>query len=630
MNKISRFYKTAFRNWQYFLLGMLFLTIFTFFNGLNVVMVKPLFDYIFIPKNVEVKIDDTGEFFDASNEAISEIMEEHSLFEIFSNKEVRGEFANHFDKIFNDTDPLLLLYILAVFILFLYLAKSMFFILQKTMFVNLQGKTIKTIRNWMYSRYLNQSMAFFSTNKVGDSLVRMVNDVNIINRQLLMSSINVIRDVFQVVFLVLIAMFINTKLFLISLVIVPVFTFCVDWLGKKIKKYAKRIQNQFSDMFSTVEEVLNNMKVVKAFSKEKREYDNFKKINNKYFGFWRRAQIYAALNRPISEINSAVVGVIILIIGGQLVLNDPEQFSFGSFFAFLFAMFSTLHPIKNLTKAYADIRKGLVSLDRVFYVLDNIPEVKEAEQTKELETFKDKIELQNVNFGYDSDQLVLKDINLTFNKGEQVAIVGSSGSGKTTLINLILRMFDPTEGNIYIDKVDIKDLKLDNLRKMFGIVTQNSYLFSDTINFNIEYGRRNPESKMSIEKAAEIAYADIFIKQFPEGYEHVLSQKADNLSGGQQQRLCIARAIIDDPPVIIFDEATSALDTESERNVQMAIEKVTEERTVIVIAHRLSTILSSDKIVVLDEGKIVGIGTNEELLQNCPKYKTLYDMQFNL
>ncbi|MDI9572798.1 MAG: ABC transporter ATP-binding protein, partial [Candidatus Cloacimonadota bacterium] len=301
--------------------------------------------------------------------------------------------------------------------------------------------------------------------------------------------------------------------------------------------------------------------------------------------------------------------------------------SLGDFTAFLFALFSMLHPLKVITQVYTDIRKALVSLDRIGLVMNQESRIQDKPDAITKETFDSEITFENVTFGYKENKPVLKNFSLTIPKGSKVAFVGASGGGKTTIANLMNRLYDVTYGAIKIDGIDIRDIKLDNLRKFFGVVTQDSILFSKSIKENIAYGSQEEVSDEQIIKAAQIANAEEFINEMPNKYDEVLGSKGSDLSGGQKQRLCIARAIVGDPPILIFDEATSALDTDSEQKVQMAIDKATQNRTVILIAHRLSTILKADKIVVLEKGKIVGMGTHQELMQNCPRYQHLYNLQ---
>jgi ABC-type multidrug transport system fused ATPase/permease subunit len=321
---------------------------------------------------------------------------------------------------------------------------------------------------------------------------------------------------------------------------------------------------------------------------------------------------------------------VLLLVAGREMLTSQGQFTLGEFTAFLIAIFATLHPLKTLTKAYADIKKALVSLDRISYIINFKSDIIEDANPIPIKSFNDKISLKNVCFGYKEDTLVLNDISFDIVKGERVAIIGGSGSGKTTLVNLLNRMYDYTSGVVSVDDKEIKKLVIKDLRSLFGVVPQDSILFSNTVKYNIQYGNHNMLTDIDIKKAAEIAYADEFIEMFPQKYDQMLQTKAADLSGGQKQRLCIARAIAADPPILIFDEATSSLDTDSERKVQEAINRATQNRTVIVIAHRLSTVLDSDKIVVLEKGNIVGIGNHDTLIDSCERYRQLYNLQFNI
>jgi subfamily B ATP-binding cassette protein MsbA len=376
-----------------------------------------------------------------------------------------------------------------------------------------------------------------------------------------------------------------------------------------------------------MEEVFNGIKIVKSYSKEDHEMDKFAKENHNFYSSWLKSHLYQAVNVPLSEFNGTLTGVIVLLIGGRMVLDPGTALSFGAFTAFLFAVFSILHPMKELTKYYTEIRRALVSLERVFEILNKKSNITESENAVEKKNFTDKLQIEKLNFKYENTT-ILKDINLDITKGEKIALVGVSGGGKTTLVNLIERFYDPNEGSIKIDGTDIRQIKLKDLHNMFGTVTQESVLFNETVENNIRYGSNKELTFEDVKRAAKTAYADEFIERLENGYQTMLSPRASNLSGGQRQRLCIARAVVGDPPILIFDEATSALDSEAEQKVQKAIEMATKDRTVIVIAHRLSTILNSDRIVVIDKGEISGIGSHDELVISNEKYKMLYNIQF--
>jgi len=616
------------RYWVYMVVGLVFMFGYAALSGMTITMAIPLFDHVFAPRETPAIYTNWSEFASVMGTVATNFFAQIKNIFSFTESSSFKPILEQLKQIFSQTDPLFLLYVICMTVVVITLVKNVFYYINKVMFANLRGKTILSIRNLMFEKYLKQSLAFFNVNKVGDSIVRMVSDVDIVNDKMIFPMFNISRDIILLLVYTWIAISINSRLFLLSLLVLPVFSLLLALLGKKVKKYSKRIQTKFSDMFSNIEEVLNNMRIVKAFSREDMEYQKFKKINRKYFVFWRKSVIYAGINVPLSEISGTLLGVVIIILGGSLVLSPNSQFELGEFTAFLLAIFSMQHPVKELTKAYANIKKAQVSLDRIFFVLNQKSEIKNSEHPVYKSTFDKNILLKAVNFSYNEKAEVLKNISFEINKGEKVAFVGSSGSGKTTLVNLLPRMYDISKGEIFVDDVNIKEIDLKDLRMLFGTVTQDSILFSDTVANNIRYGSLQEISDEIMQEAARISFADEYIEHMPNGYDEMLHQKGANLSGGQKQRLCIARAIVSDPPILIFDEATSALDTESEKKVQQAIDQATQNRTVLVIAHRLSTVLASDKIVVLDKGKIVGVGKHEELLKSCERYQTLYRLQF--
>ena len=627
MKRIVNIYKYVLKYPGFFTFGIIFLMLYAAFSGVSITLVIPLFDNIFVAERVAEPIyTNISEFSQAVSSVISEAFVSESL--SFSTQ-VFDLIWVELKQVLALTDPWFLLKIICSFLIILFFLKNLFYFLNRLMFVNLRGRTIKDIRNSCYKNYLSQSYAFFNQNRVGDSIVRMINDIENVNNLFIDNVFKIIRELSIVIIYAYIALRLNSELFLVSLLILPPFTLAVNMLSKKMKKYAKKIQSQLSDMFSNIEEVLNSMRIVKAFCKEDYEYNKLVKINNKYFNFWRKSQIYWSYGMPISEMSSIIIGIVILFMGGADILEANSDFTFGDFTAFLFAVFSMMHPLKALTNAITDLKKSMVSVDRVGEILEMKSEIFDVENPVSKKTFDSQIEFKNVNFAYNQNNPVLKNCNLIISKGQKIAFVGSSGSGKTTIANLINRMYDINSGEVLIDNISVKSIKVNELRKLFGIVTQDSILFSDTIENNIKYGSNSEKTLEDVKKACHFAYADEFIENLPDKYKTFIMPHGSNLSGGQKQRLCIARAIIDNPPVLIFDEATSALDTDSEQKVQKAIDMAAGNRTVIIIAHRLSTILSADKIFVLDKGEIVGQGKHEELMITCPKYQHFYNLQFN-
>ncbi len=636
MKNLMRIYAIMMRHYGYLIAGVFFMLGFAVFSGVSITMAVPFFDHIFPQVKGDISYHTFSEMFLAIKEITIQFIGNESIWTLFNVEQIRPLLAEY-GVVLEKTDSMLVLKVVAGAVFVLIICKNIFFYLNRLMFANLNGRTIVDIRNRIFQNYLAQSLNFFHHYRVGDALVRMVSDVEIVSQLFIVSIFNAIRDLLLVLVFMRIAIFLNLRLFLISLVVLPLSTYLIAMLGTKIKKYARRIQGQFSNIYSQVEEILHNIKVVKAFAREDDEYDRFQKINQKFFLFWRKAQIYSGLNVPISELNGTITGIIILLIGGSEVVSGSSSFTFGEFGTFLFAIFSMLHPMKTISKTYTDIKKAMVSLDRVSEVMYCEPELSDNQESVEKKSFDKSIEFRNVSFTYDKPidekegrREVLKNVSFTINKGEKIAVVGRSGSGKTTLTSLLLRFYEVRQGELLIDDIPTSKIKLNDLRSLFGIVTQESLLFTSSIEENIRFGTHRIIGKEDVIKACKTAYADEFIEQLPDKYDQILHSKASNLSGGQKQRLCIARAIVGDPPILIFDEATSALDTEAEQKVQKAIEQATEARTVIMIAHRLSTILSADRIIVMDEGEIVAVGSNEELLGNCPTYKKLHSLQFNL
>lgn len=596
-------------------------------NGVSITMVVPVLDVVLKPRESVPLITSVKGLSNAVMERLNHFFSiEFRITDLQSIKQ--SGLLNDLKEILFSADPYIVLQSISVLVISLFIIKNLFYYLNRFMFTNLRGRTVRDIRILMFGKYLSQSLAFFNQNKVGDSQVRMDNDVTIVSNEFISNLFIVLRDLMVMFSCMIVAYLMNPRLFFISLLITPIFAVSVSYIGKKIKKYAKKIQMHYSDMFTHVEEALNSMRIVKAFSKEDFELNSYRTINNRYRRLWQKVEMYSGLNIPISEISSAIIGVVLLLIAGKEMLSSQSSFTMGEFTAFLIAIFATLHPLKTLTKAYAELKKALVSLERISYIINFKPEIVEAENPVSKTNFTDRLTVDKVGFHYSTTDLVLSDISFEIRKGERVAIIGGSGSGKTTLVNLFNRMYDYTEGEIKIDGIPIKNIRLKDLRGLFGVVPQDSQLFSNTISFNIQYGNQQPLEENQVIEAARIAYADEFIEKYPDKYNQLLQTKGSDLSGGQKQRLCIARAIAADPPILIFDEATSALDTDSEKKVQEAISRATENRTVIMIAHRLSTVLDAEKIIVLEAGKIVGIGSHEELSKCCPRYQQLYNLQF--
>jgi subfamily B ATP-binding cassette protein MsbA len=629
MKNILKLYKIASKRWYLFIFGFIFMFGYGIFSVAGVPFVIPLMDYVF-RRTPQASYDfhTVSGFLHALFLKWHQFSSTHEI-SLFSISDSLKPFKPELEILFYQTDPIVLLKLIVFSLIGVVILKNIFFYLNRLVFINLEGKTTKDLRDILFDKYLSLPFSFFARHKVGDAMVRIVNDVMQVNQFLISNSMKMIRDLFTVFLFIYMAIVINASLFIKILIIIPVLLALVSWLGKKIKKYTKRLQHQLGLIFSRVEEIFRGLKIVKAFNRENFELDRFKNFTLRYFKLSRKLLIYDSLNIPLSELSGVAIVSVVLWFGGLDVLNPDKNFTFGQFSAFLYAIVSILHPLKTVIKGYADLKRSLVSLDRIYEILDSEDTISDAPDAVEMDTFKNKIEFKNVYFSYsgDPEQAVLKNINFTIHRGEKVAIVGATGSGKTTLVNLLPRFYDVTSGQILIDGVDIRNIKIKSLRALFGYVTQDAFLFSESIKHNINY----PESKENfqrVQEVSEIAFASEFIEKMPDKYETRIQDYGGNLSGGQKQRISIARAIFHDPPILIFDEATSALDAEAENKVQNAIQNVSKNRTMVIIAHRLATVLSADKILVMKNGEIVAIGKHDELLKSSPEYKTLYDLQF--
>jgi len=413
------------------------------------------------------------------------------------------------------------------------------------------------------------------------------------------------------------------------MIVLPLTTFIIRKISNSLRRRSKRVQEKIADITSVLQETISGIKVVKAFAMEKYENKKFQGRTKDHFLAVIRQIRTQRLAGPISETVGIAVMVGVILYGGSLVLQG-NSIQAEDFMRFLFILFAILEPLKSLTEVNNNIQIALASGKRIFDLVDEPIDVIEKPGVVSIKTFNDSIVYENVSFRYNTNsEMVLKNVNLEVKKNQRIALVGSSGAGKTTMLNLLPRFYDVDSGSIKVDGKDIRDYSLTSLRHLMGIVTQEVILFDDTVKNNIAYGVDN-YSHEQIERAADLANATQFIQELPNGFNTIIGERGMFLSGGQRQRISIARAILKNPPILIFDEATSSLDSESELLIQESIENLIKDRTVLVIAHRLSSILHSDKIVVLEGGKIIDEGLNEELLERSERYKQLYELQFKV
>lgn len=485
----------------------------------------------------------------------------------------------------------------------------------------------KNIVDDIYIKIQTLDMEYFSSAKIGELMTKVITDPNNIN-SVIKETFNMIPEVFKVVICFGLALSIDWKLTLGILIVAPVLITIVKKYSKKLKRSGKKRQEAMGLINSKLQESLSGIRVIKAFAMEKEEIRDFRIKNTKLKRIAIQTAKYNARSSAVSEALNYIMIAGLLLAGGYRVLRGHD-FTPGDFVTIMGAISSMYTPIRRAITRFNEISVDIPSVGRVFEILEEEPKIIDNENKILFQYFSDNITFENVDFKYkDSDEKILKNINFTVKKGETMAFVGNSGGGKSTLVNLIPRFFDVSNGAIKIDGVNIKDYDVKSLRKNIGIVPQETFLFSGTILQNIKYGKRDATFE-EIEEAAKKANAHEFIKKLEDGYNTEIGERGVKLSGGQKQRIAIARAILENPQILILDEATSALDNESEKLVQDALEKLMENKTTFVIAHRLTTIENSDKIVVLQQGEIKETGTHAELLEKNGLYKSLYNKNFD-
>ena len=499
--------------------------------------------------------------------------------------------------------------------------------------VPLRTGVLRDLRQQIYDKILSLPMGYFTQARRGDVISRMTNDVGEVEASI-MSALDILfKDPIMILVYLVTLFVISWQLTLFVLLLMPVAVFFIGRLGRTLKKASKRGQDQNAEILSAVDETLLGLRVVKGFNAQDKLRVRFAALVNAARATYNRINRRYYLAHPLSEFLGTVLIAIILWFGGWLILGDYSSIDAATFIYYLIIFYSIINPSKDLSRAAYGIRKGLASLERIDAILNTQSNILEPAAPKTIR-FNKEITFHQVSFAYEEGREVLKDINLTIPKRQTVALVGQSGGGKTTLTDLLPRFYDPQEGAVSIDGIDIKRFKTRDLRSLMGIVCQEPILFNDTVFNNITFGvdtsQPAPEGhtwRELAEQAARVANAHEFIEQLPEGYDTVIGDRGSRLSGGQRQRLSLARAILKNPPILILDEATSSLDSESERLVQEALENVMRERTTLVVAHRLSTIRRADLICVVHEGQIVERGTHDELYALNGYYTKLVDMQ---
>lgn len=513
---------------------------------------------------------------------------------------------------------------IVLLVVLLYFMKAVLSYVHDYLTARIGQSIVRQLRDEVYAHLHSLSMDFFTLTDSARLIARLTNDAQLVQNALTKIPVMLVRDGLTILALTGFLIYLHWKFALMAFAILPLSGYLIARFGKSLRKTARLGQAKMSDLYLEIQETITGAPVVKAYGREGYERERFRRENRAYFDISMKNARVESLSSPVMELLGAAGMAVILWLGGLDVINGV--WTTGAFFAFIGSALSLYQPVKNFSRSNATLQQALSGAERIFEILDTRPTVVEPSAPEALDVFSREIKFENVHFHYRADRPVLKNVSLAIRKGEIVALVGPSGSGKTTLAALLLRFYDPVQGRVTLDGHDLKNLRLADLRRQIGLVTQETLLFNDTVRHNIGYGK-DGAADAEIEAAARAANAWEFIEKLPQGLDTLVGERGILLSGGQKQRLAIARAIIKNPPILLLDEATSALDAASEKLVQEAVEKLMQNRTVVVIAHRLATVKNADRIVVLEHGRIAEEGTHNQLLDKKGLYHRLYDLQ---
>lgn len=543
----------------------------------------------------------------------------------FDPEYIQELFYHNFVKFTDSTESLNALIFVCIVLIIANLLANLFKYLSLVANAKIRANLVKNLRDAIYIKLNELDFGYFTNERKGDTISRVTNDVQEVERSMMYVLQVAFKEPATIILYFGILFFMQPKLTLLSLLILPIAGGIISGIARRLKKAAILNQESIGRILNVVEESLSGMRVIKAFSasnfmikKFKEEDENYAKIN---VSMARKFELAS----PLSEFFGVVTMAAILLIGGNLILSGGDMDG-SEFIGYIILFSQVLTPAKEISKAVSAIQKGNASAERIFTILDIEPSIADVPGAEPLKEFNNNIKFNRVSFSYEPEKSILKEISFDIEKGKTIALVGPSGGGKSTIADLIPRFYDPTSGNITIDDEDIKLVKISSLRKMMGIVTQESILFNDTIFNNIAFGVDNADQN-AVHQAAKIANAHEFIDKMEDGYQTMIGERGSKLSGGQRQRLSIARAVFKNPPILILDEATSALDSESEKLVQNALTNLMKNRTSIVIAHRLSTIQHADEILVIKDGRIVERGSHDQLVIADGLYNKLIEMQ---
>ncbi|MFH1004550.1 MAG: ABC transporter ATP-binding protein [Bacteroidota bacterium] len=617
--------------WRYALLNIFFNIFSVIFSLFSLTMIAPFLELLFLKHD--------NEYRDIVNKGVPALT--------FSVQSCIDNFYFYLSRIILENGKFKAMISICILVVVIIFLKNAFRYLAMFFLACVRNGVVMELRNALYRKTLVLPLSYYSDERKGDILSRMTTDVQEIEWSIMQSLELLFRDPINMLILIGTMIYMSPQLTLIVVILIPVPTIIIGWIASSLLRTSSRGKSQLGNLFSIIEETLSGLRIIKAFNSEKIMNKKFSNENRIYTKTMVRMYRKTDISSPLSEFLGAFVLMTLVYLGGKLVLN--ETLPAAVFITYIAIFYQLIAPSKALTTAYYNIQKGLASIERIEKILSAEETIKESLSPKDKKTFEQEIEYKNISFAYHKGGTgwVLKNINLKIEKGKTIALVGQSGSGKTTLADMLPRFYDPDEGEILIDGVSIRNLKIVDLRNLMSIVTQESILFNDTVENNIAFGystdalpvseREKKQQVLSdnlrkdlnenIITAAKIANAHDFIMQMPQQYQTNIGDRGGKLSGGQRQRIAIARAVLKNPAILILDEATSSLDSESERLVQDALHQLMKNRTSLVIAHRLSTIQHADEIIVLQKGEIVERGTHNNLLAEGGVYKKLYDMQ---
>jgi ATP-binding cassette, subfamily B, bacterial MsbA len=535
------------------------------------------------------------------------------------------QFNYYIFELIEKNGPINALALICVAIVVFVFFKNLFLYLSIYILAPLRNAILRRLRDELFVKILSLPISYFTDERKGDIMSKMTNDINEVEVSVISVLEVFIREPLMLIFFLGTMISISPSLSLFIFIFLPLAGLVIGLVSKTLRKSSNISQQYLSDILAVIDETLTGMRVVKAFNAERHQQLRFTKMNNDLFRIRNKISARKELASPMSEVMGIVVVSVILWVGGRLVLNNESTLTGPAFITYLALFTQIINPFKNLSSAFSNLKKGSAALQRIEDILQVEATIKDIPNAKPIHQFEHQIELRDVSFAY-GEKVILSDINLTITKGKTIALVGASGAGKSTLVDLIPRFHDVSSGSILVDGIDVKEYKIDNLRRLMGVVSQDPILFNDTIYNNITLGTGGA-SLQDVEDAARVASAHEFIQKKAQQYDTEVGDRGNRLSGGERQRITIARAVLKNPPILILDEATSSLDTESERMVQDAINNLMQNRTCIVIAHRLSTVRNANEIIVLDQGKIVERGTHDSLLQHQGIYRRLVEMQ---